>query len=110
MLAQRLPKSQRQTYFQNVVSAWALQDATELYESIDGLPSDEIKSFAAARLITFNKWSKNLDDDQVNRAKTYLNEQDAKSLEQTSQSVAHRVGAEIHASRWCRSLRFCHFR
>lgn len=95
MLAQRLPKSQRQTYFQNVVSAWALQDATELYESIDGLPSDEIKSFAAARLISFNKWSKNLDDDQVNRAKTYLNERDANSIEQTSQSVGHRVGAEF---------------
>ena len=95
ILAQRLSKPQRESYYQSVVSAWALHDASELYESIDSLPSDEIKSYAATRLISFNSWSHDLDDDQVNHAKTYLNERDAKSIEQISQGVGYRVGAEF---------------
>ncbi len=95
MLAQRVSESQRDAYYQSVVSAWALHDATELYESIDSLPSDEIKSFAASRLVSFNSWSRNLDDDQINHAKSYLNERDAKSIEQVSRGVGYRVGAEF---------------
>jgi hypothetical protein len=95
MLSQRLPEAQRETYYHSVVSAWASHDATELYESIDSLPSDGIKSFAAMRLISFNKWSRNLDDDQVNHAKSYLNERDSKSIEQMSQGVGYRVGSEF---------------
>ena len=99
MLAQRLSESQREAYYQSVVSAWASHDATELYESIDKLPSDEIKSLAAMRLISFNKWSRQLDEDQVNRAKTYLNERDANSIEQMSQGVGYRLGSEfVHVS------------
>lgn len=95
MLAQRLSDSQREAYYQSVVSSWASHDATDLYESIDSLPSDEIKSFAAMRLISFNKWSKSLDDDQVNHAKSFLNERDANSVEQISQGVGHRIGTEF---------------
>ncbi len=95
VLANRLSNSQREAYYQSVVSTWASHDASELYESIDGLPSDELKSFAAMRLISFNKWSKSLDEDQVNHAKSYLNERDANSVEQISQGMGHRIGTEF---------------
>lgn len=95
VLAQRLSNSQRDAYYQSVVSTWASYDASELYESIDGLPSDKLKSFAALRLISFNRWSKSLDDDQVNHAKSYLNERDANSVEQISQGLGHGIGTEF---------------
>lgn len=94
-LANRLPESQRESYYRSVVDRWAANDGTKLYESIDKLPSDEIKSHAALKLISFNTWSRNLNDDEINHARTYLNEQDAKSVEKHTQETGRRVGVEF---------------
>lgn len=94
-LAQKLPESNRQDYYQSVVDSWAARDGTELYESLDRLPSDEIKSYAALKLISFNEWSRYLDKDEVNQARTYLNEQDAEKIEASTHLTGRRVGAEF---------------
>ena len=96
-LAQRLPVSQRQDYYQSVVDSWAASNGTELYESIDSLPSDTIKSHAALMLITFNKWSRYLDNEEVDDVRTYLNEQDAEKVETFTQVTGVRKGAEFKA-------------
>ena len=94
-LAQQLPESQRLDYYQTIVDSWAASDGTELYESIDSLPSDEIKSYAALMLISFNKWSRYLDKDEVNEVRTYLNEQDTEKVETFTQVTGIRKGAEF---------------
>ncbi len=94
-LAQKLPESHRQDYYQSVVDSWAARDGTELYESLDSLPSDEIKSYAALKLISFNEWSRYLDKDEVNQARTYLNEQDAEKVEAFTHVTGRRVGVEF---------------
>lgn len=96
-LAQKLPESQRQDYYQTIVDSWAASDGTELYESIDSLPSDEIKSYAALMLISFNKWSRYLDKDEVNDVRTYLNEQDTEKVETFTQVTGIRKGAEFES-------------
>ncbi len=94
-LAQKLPESQRQDYYLTIVDSWAASDGTELYESIDSLPSDEIKSYAALMLISFNKWSRYLDKDEVNDVRTYLNDQDTEKVETFTQVTGIRKGAEF---------------
>ena len=96
-LAQKLPVSQRQDYYQSVVDSWAASNGTELYESIDSLPSDTIKSHAALMLISFNKWSRYLDNEEVDDVRTYLNEQDAEKVETFTQVTGIRKGAEFKA-------------
>ena len=96
-LAQKLPDSQRQDYYQTIVDSWAASDGTELYESIDSLPSDQIKSYAALMLISFNKWSRYLDKDEVNDVRTYLNAQDTEKVETFTQVTGLRKGAQFKA-------------
>ncbi len=96
-LAQKLPKSQRQDYYRSIVDSWAARDGTELYASIESLPSNEIKSYAALKLISFNQWSRYLDEDEVNDVRTYLNEQDARKVESFTQVTGLRVGEEFKA-------------
>jgi hypothetical protein len=96
-LAQELPESQRQDYYQTIVDSWAARDGTELYKSIDGLPSDEIKSYAALKLISFNGWSRYMDKEEVNDVRTYLSDKDSEKVETFTQMTGRRIGAEFEA-------------
>lgn len=79
-LAQQLPESDRSAYFQALVRVWAGSNPKGLLDSINQLPTTEIKSHAALVLATFNRQQRRLSDKQIDRAKTFLTEDDAEKL------------------------------
>ena len=64
-----------------VAAAWAGSDPEGVLNSMDRFPSDEIKSRAALVIVSYNQFQKNLTDEQIEEAKTFLTEEDAKTLE-----------------------------
>ena len=81
-LASELSSFHRWLYYQSVFGEWARTDPEELLASIDKLPSSDAKSNAALALATQSSFTNSaLTDEQIEYAKTFLNERDAKSLE-----------------------------
>ena len=80
-LAQQLPESSRTGYLQALMPSWAISDPKGLLNSMDRLPSDEIKSKAAMILTAYNRWEKNLTDEEIEQLKNFLTEEDAEDLE-----------------------------
>lgn len=54
-LGQELPESLREHYYLNLFSRWANWDMVDLFESLDGLPSTELKSEAAMQLLNYSE-------------------------------------------------------
>lgn len=59
-------------YFQRVLWQWGRTDPKNLYESLDNLPTSELKSIAATQLIHWNKYEPVFTDEQIEHAKTFL--------------------------------------
>ena len=76
-----VPESERPQFYTSLASAWAGFDAKGLLESMDRLPGEEVKSSAAMALLSMNNFSKELSDEQVEKARNFLTEDDAKTLE-----------------------------
>ena len=95
-LASNLQESDRERYFGNLVSTWASNDAQDLYDNIDQLPTAEVKSSAALTLITWNSWQKILSQDQIDRAKTFLTSEDAETVDKgdAGRTLGYRLGVE----------------
>ena len=53
-LGQELPESLREHYYLNLFSRWARWDIVDLFESLDELPSTELKSEAAMQLLYYS--------------------------------------------------------
>ena len=79
-LAGQLTSSKREAYFERLLRTWAQRDPTGLLDSIDQLPTAEVKSKAAFALTALNRWSKSLSDEQDERAREFLLENDAEKL------------------------------
>lgn len=79
-LAQQLPSSSKGDYFQSLLRTWTESDPTGLLNSIEQLPTAEIKSKAAFALTALNQWNDNLSVEQVERAKEYLSREDSEKL------------------------------
>ena len=83
-LASELTSFHRWLYYQSMFGEWARTDPEELVASLDKLPSSDAKSNAALALATQSRFTSSvLTDEQIEYAKTFLNERDAKSLEST---------------------------
>lgn len=80
-LAQEFVEPNKTQYFQSIVNTWSRADPNDLLESMDRLPSSEVQSRAAMTLIASNRWRSRLSDEQLDYAKSYLNEQDARLVE-----------------------------
>lgn len=80
-LAQEFVEPNKTQYFQSIVNTWSRADPDNLLESMDRLPSNEVQSRAAMTLIASNRWRSRLSDEQLDYAKSYLNEQDARLVE-----------------------------
>ncbi len=80
-LAQQLPESNKTAYLNALMPHWANADPKGLLNSIDSLPSEGIKSRAAMILTTYNRFQKNLTDEEVEEVKKFLTEEDAENLE-----------------------------
>lgn len=79
-LAQELPSSSRSEYFQELLTTWTRSDPESLLNSIDSLPTSEIKSKAARVLTVSNKRHGSLSEKQVQSVEKYLLEEDAESI------------------------------
>lgn len=75
-LGRDLKPHQQQSYYRQVFQKWAWTDPTDLYESLEDLPSNDaqsLQSFAALELLTrrFNR-DQVLTADQLERARSFL--------------------------------------
>ncbi|MYD46418.1 MAG: hypothetical protein F4W92_08710 [Gammaproteobacteria bacterium] len=59
-------------YYFGMMANWATVDPKGLYGYLDDLPTSELKSLAATFLISRNKRSPELTDDQIERAETFV--------------------------------------
>lgn len=91
-LAKQMPEKRREAYYSNMTSNWAMHDPLELLNSIDELPSPEVRSEAAYALASQYHAVNTLTDEQIELAKTYLNEWDSQRLDQ-SQTHFRFIGA-----------------
>ena len=80
-LVNQIPDSKRPDFYLGLVQAWARHDPSGLLKSMNRLPSEEVKSKAARRLVEINRLRGNLTDEQVEQARKFLTEEDSKALE-----------------------------
>lgn len=59
-------------YYQRVLSQWGRTQPKNLYESLDNLPTSELKSLAATQLILWNKYEPVFTADQIEHARTFV--------------------------------------
>ena len=75
-----LGESEQPQYYGLVLDDWAQKDPKNLLSSLDSLPSQSIKSSAALQLVLNHRYSPVLTDDQIERARTFLNPDDSTTL------------------------------
>ncbi|MCY3885101.1 MAG: hypothetical protein OXG24_09350 [Gammaproteobacteria bacterium] len=95
-LAASLQESQRERYYGNLIGTWAANDTEGLYENLDKFPTAQTRSSAALELLTWNGWQKSLSSEQIDRAKSFLTQKDAETLEkgEASKTFGFRRGVE----------------
>ena len=72
--------TQHKMYYGRVFSAWTMTEARSLFEFLDDLPSSDLKSIAARELITWSRFEPVLTDEEIEHAKTLLNDDDQESV------------------------------
>ncbi|MYD46413.1 MAG: hypothetical protein F4W92_08685 [Gammaproteobacteria bacterium] len=80
-LGSDLEPRQQESYYQLVVQIWARTDPTDLYETLEDLPSSRVQSLAAAELMWQNQTDPIFTDDQLEQARSLLNSEDAARVE-----------------------------
>lgn len=71
-LGTELDEEPQSGYFFGLMIEWSRFDPKGLYESLDDLPTSNLKSLAATTLIRHNERTPELTDDQIKRAKTFV--------------------------------------
>lgn len=79
-LAVDLPEIEQESYYNNVLSSWARYSSEDLFQEIENLPNTELKSSAAYYLITYHGSTPVLTKNQLDSAKTFLNERELERL------------------------------
>lgn len=82
-LASSLSDRTQTYYYQSVVSAWGRRDPQDLLASMDRLPSPQVKSRAAMTMLFNSRWQRDLTEEQLDYARSFLTEQDARTMERT---------------------------
>lgn len=80
-LANQLPKDEQTKYFRSVSSTWAWQDPKGLLNSLNELPSAEIRSRVALSTSMTNTTSKNYTDEEIARLETYMTKEDREKFQ-----------------------------
>ncbi|MCY3885932.1 MAG: hypothetical protein OXG24_13580 [Gammaproteobacteria bacterium] len=80
-LAEEFVEPNQTQYYQSIVNVWSRSNPENLLDSLNRLPSTEVQSRAAMTLIASNRWRGNLTDEQLDQAKAFLSEQDARLVE-----------------------------
>ncbi|MXW54734.1 MAG: hypothetical protein F4X44_02390 [Gammaproteobacteria bacterium] len=76
----QLPEPKRSDFYTGLFPAWAGIDPSGLLNSMNRLPSKEVKSKAERRIVAINRSSWILTDEQVEQARKFLTEEDSKAL------------------------------
>ncbi len=80
-LAKQLPASKQTEYFQSLFTSWTRRDPDDLLDSLDQLPTEDVKSKAAVALLKeYDRRNSALYEQQAQRARKYLSAKDAESL------------------------------
>lgn len=80
-LAEDLPETDHRFYYQSITSEWAKVAPLDLFEKLEALPSDAIKSRAGISLINRNRSEPVLTDEQIGHVETFLSDEDKKLVE-----------------------------
>ncbi|MCY3883866.1 MAG: hypothetical protein OXG24_03010 [Gammaproteobacteria bacterium] len=83
----QLPESDRTEFYMSVVGAWSGVDPEQLLNSMNRFQSREVKSRAAMMILSSNRFHKNLSEEQVEKANSFLTDKDAKALEEGEANV-----------------------
>ncbi|MXW52529.1 MAG: hypothetical protein F4X44_09080 [Gammaproteobacteria bacterium] len=86
-MAQQVPDTDRESFYLGLFTQWVLTDPVAALDSIDRFPSDEARSQMALMLIANDRYQKSLSDEQVEKAKKYLSDEQAKALEEGDSEV-----------------------
>ena len=86
-MVQQFSESERAGLYTAIAGAWTAHDPEGMLNSMDRFPSKEVKSKAAAMLVSMNRFQKNLTDEQVEKAKKFLLEEDAEALEKGQEGM-----------------------
>lgn len=81
-MAQQLPESDRTEFYTSITTAWAREDPEGMLNSMNRLPTKEARSKGVMSLIYYNRFEKNLTNEQIEEARKYLTDEDAKALEE----------------------------
>ncbi len=73
-LGQKLSDEGKSAYYSTLVSQWAFAEPKYLYDSLDRLPSEELKTQAAMNLVLANNRTDALSPEQVESLSGYLGE------------------------------------
>ncbi|MCY3883755.1 MAG: hypothetical protein OXG24_02445 [Gammaproteobacteria bacterium] len=87
-LVQQVDEPDRLGVYSAVASSWAYSDPTGLLNSMNRLPSREVRSKAAMAILSHNLHQKNLTDEQIEEAKKFLTEEDLKTHEEEEAVVS----------------------
>ncbi len=79
-LAKQLPASKQTEYIQSLMATWTRRDPADLLDSLDQLPTADVKSKAAVALIEYDKRNSVLSEQQAQKARRYLSARDAEGL------------------------------
>ena len=79
-LGKKLEEQEQQIHYQIILNTWLSTNPRNLYESLETLPTDSLKSLAAKQLIMNNRYTPAFDDDEIEHARTLLNDEDKTNL------------------------------
>ena len=78
--ANEVSENEREYYYDNLSRNWAFIDMRGAYQAIEQLPSSRTRSRAAMWILYVNEQNESLSDDEINRLKNYLSDDDADEL------------------------------
>ena len=81
-MAQQLPESDRPEFYTSITTAWAREDPEGMLNSMNRLPTKEARSKGVMSLIYYNRFEKNLTNEQIEEARKHLTDEDAQALEE----------------------------
>ena len=84
-LGLQLDESVQDDYFNFLVSDWAYKDPLGLFDSLESIPGQGVKSIAAMRLEMANRFHKVFSSEQLDQLKEYRSDVDQKRLESFQQ-------------------------
>ncbi len=81
-LVDNLPESEQELYYDRVLSSWARYGTEDLFQEIENLSSEDLKSLAAYHLARFHGSTPVLTKERLDHAKTLMKERELERLKQ----------------------------